>query len=133
MKNKSVILTNEQVSRFKRRVLRETFAVNTTLVRKIRDYVDKNFSYAKYDDINEDGDVIQKIAIQVLGSNREPLQTISPEKMLDKLDAKFNGIIKDDNERRDFIKQVLSDWVDGKITKDGLLSVNSTGKITHQE
>lgn len=125
---KSVILTSEQVGRFKRRLLKETFAVDTNLVRKIRDYVDKNYSYTLYDDINEDGDVVQKTAIQVLGSNREPLQTISPEKMLDKLDAKFNGIIKDDTERRNFIKQVLADWIDGKITKDGLLSVNSTGK-----
>ena len=125
---KSVILTSEQVGRFKRRLLKETFAVDTNLVRKIRDYVGKNYSYTLYDDINEDGDVVQKTAIQVLGSNREPLQTISPEKMLDKLDAKFNGIIKDDTERRNFIKQVLADWIDGKITKDGLLSVNSTGK-----
>ncbi len=125
---KSVVLTNEQVRRYKGRVLREAFAVNTTLVRKVYDYVSKNYTYVKYDDINEDGDVVEKIAIQVLGSNGEPLQTISPEKMIDKIDAKFSGIIKDDKERRDFLRQVLADWVDGKVTKEGLLSVNSTGK-----
>ena len=125
---KSIILTNEQIRRFKGRVLKEAFAVNTSLVRKVYDYVSKNYTYAKYDDINEDGDVVEKIAIQVLGSNGEPLQTLSPQKMLDKIDAKFSGIIKDDTERRNFLRQVLADWVDGNVTKDGLLSVNSTGK-----
>ena len=123
----SIVLTTEQVRRFKRRVLKEAFAVNTTLVRKIYDYVSKNYSHVQYDDINDDGDVVQKTAIQVLGSDGSPLQTISPEKMLDKIDAKFSGAIKDDTERREFIRQVLSDWVDGKVSKDGLLSVNSTG------
>jgi hypothetical protein len=47
--------------------------------------------------------------------------------MLDKIDAKFSGIIKDDTERRNFLRQVLADWVDGKVTKEGMLSVNSTG------
>ena len=125
---KSAIVTTEQLNNFKRRVLKEAFAVNTTLVKTIRDYVDKNYSYTAYDDIDENGDVIQKIAIQVLSANGEPLQTISPEKLLDKIDSKFSGKIKDDNERRDFIRQILKDWVDGKITKDGLLSVNSTGE-----
>ena len=125
---KSVILTTEQIRKFKGRVLKEAFAVNTTLVNEIRDFLDKNFSYAKYDDIDENGDVISKIAIQVLSSNGEPLQTISPEKMLDKMDSKFKEKLKDDKERREFIKQILKDWVDGNITKDGLLSVNSTGK-----
>ena len=125
---KSIILTNEQIRRFKGRVLKETFAVNTSLVRKVYDYVSKNYTYTKYDDINDNGDVVEKIAIQVLGSNGEPLQTLSPEKMLDKIDAKFSGIIKDDTERRDFLRQVLADWVDGNVTKEGMLSVNSTGK-----
>ena len=124
---KSVIITSEQINRFKRRVLSEAFAVNTTLVQTIRDFINKNYSYTTYDDIDENGDVVSKIAIQVLSANGEPLQTISPEKMLDKMDAKFSGKIKDDKERREFIRQILSDWVDGKITKDGLLSVNSTG------
>ncbi|MBP5723280.1 MAG: hypothetical protein J6X18_06880 [Bacteroidales bacterium] len=125
---KSIILTTEQIRRFKGRVLREAFAVNTTLVNDIRAFIDKKFSYTTYDDVNEDGDIVQKVAIQMLSSNGEPLQTISPEKMLDKMDSKFAGKIKDDRERREFIRQILIDWVDGKITKDGLLSVNSTGK-----
>ena len=125
---KSIILTNEQIRRFKGRVLKEAFAVNTSLVRKVYDYVSKNYTFTKYDDINDEGDVVEKIAIQVLGSNGEPLQTLSPQKMLDKIDAKFSGIIKDDTERRDFLRQVLADWVDGNVTKEGLLSVNSTGK-----
>lgn len=124
---KSIVVTEQQLHRFKGRVLKETFAVNTSLVRKVYDYVSKNYSYAKYDDIDENGDVVEKIAIQALGSNGEPIQTLSPQKMLDKIDAKFSGIIKDDTERRNFLRQVLADWVDGKVTKEGMLSVNSTG------
>lgn len=115
------------MNRFKRQVLSEAFAVNTTLVKEIRSFLDKKYAFTKYDDIDENGNVILKIAIQTLSSNGEPLQTISPEKMLDKMDAQFSGKIKDDKERREFIRQVLIDWVDGNITKDGLLSKNSTG------
>jgi hypothetical protein len=125
--NKSIVVTEQQLRRFKSTVLKEAFAVNTSLVRKVYDYVSKNYSYAKYDDIDENGDVVEKIAIQVLGSNGEPIQTLSPQKMLDKIDAKFSGIIKDDTERRNFLRQVLADWVDGNVTKEGMLSVNSTG------
>lgn len=124
---KSIILTSEQMRHFKGRLLKEAFAVNTSLVKKVYDYVEKNFTYTKYDDINDNGDVIERIAIQLLGSNGEPLQTISPEKMLDKMDSKFHGIIKDDKERREFIRQILIDWVDGNVSKNGMLSVNSTG------
>jgi hypothetical protein len=125
--NKSIVVTEQQLRRFKGRVLKEAFAVNTSLVRKVYDYVSKNYSYAKYDDIDENGDVVEKIAIQVLGSNGEPIQTLSPQKMLDKIDTKFSGIIKDDTERKNFLRQVLADWVDGNVTKEGMLSVNSTG------
>lgn len=124
---KSVILTNEQVRRAKGMILKETFAVNTYLVKKVVDYLDKTFAYTKYDDMNENGDVVKNVAVQIITDEREPLQTISVSKMMDKIDPIFKKYIKDDKERRAFLKQVVKDWINGDITRDGLLSVNSTG------
>ena len=40
------------------------------------------------------------------------------------LDDKFNSMVKDEKDRREFLKQIIRDWFDNKISKQGLLSVN---------
>lgn len=120
----SVVLTNEQLKNFKGRVLKESFVVNTALVNKIRELL-KGYNHVVYDDIDENGDVVQRVAIQMLSSNGEPLQTMSPEKLLDKIESNMSEYIKNDNDRRAFVKQVIQDWGDGNISKEGMLSVNS--------
>ena len=40
------------------------------------------------------------------------------------LDDKFNSMVKDEKDSRKFLKQIIRDWFDNKISKQGLLSVN---------
>lgn len=125
---KSVILTNEQLHRFNARVLKEAFAVNMALVNDVRDYL-KGFKNCKYDDLNDDGDVIQKFCVQQLSTNGEPLQTISLEKLIDKTDSRMREKIKNDKDRHEFITRLINDdWLKGKMDKSNYFpSFNSVG------
>ena len=121
---KTIFLTEEQIKSVHSAVLRESLVVNSEFVKSMVKYLNKHFRPVKYDDINEDGDVIQNYAMQVLGSSREPLQTISVERLLGKLDSKFHHKIKDNEDRQKFFKQLVEDWIAGNISKNGDLTVN---------
>lgn len=122
--SKVVYITENQLREAYENALTEAFVINIHLVSAIKKYLDKHFAKAKYDDIDENGDVVEKNAVQVLSISGQPLQTISVEKLLSKLDSKFASNIKDESDRKKFIKQVVDDWMDNKISRDGMLSVN---------
>lgn len=124
MESRTVCITQKQYKEIYETVLREALIVNCELVKSIVKYLNKHFKPVKYDDINADGDIIQPYAFQMLSPNGEPLQTISMDKLLGKVDDKFFHKIKDDNDRHRFFKQVVDDWVNGNISKEGVLSVN---------
>lgn len=121
---KTILLTEKQIKSVYNTVLGESLVVNSEFVKSMEKYLNKHFRPVKYDDINEDGDVIQNYAMQVLGSNGEPLQTISVERLLGKLEGKFRNKIKDDVDRYKFFKQLVKDWIAGDISKYGDLTVN---------
>ena len=58
-------------------------------------------------------------------SNGKTVKVMQPEELLLLLDDKFSKMMEDKNDRMKFLKQVLTDWFDGKISKNGLLSVNT--------
>ena len=124
MEIKTIYITENQYKEIYKTVLREALIVNIDLVKSIVKYLNKHFKPIRYDDINPDGDVVQPYAIQMLSIDGEPLQTISVDKLLDKVDNKFCNKIKDDNDRHRFFKQVIDDWINGNISPEGILSVN---------
>ena len=124
MGNRTVFLTEEQLESVYKTVLRESLIVNIDLVKSIVKYLNKHFKPIRYDDINADGEVVQPYAAQILSVDGQPLQTISLDKLLGKVDSKFCHKIKDENDRHKFLKQVIDDWIAGNISKEGILSVN---------
>ena len=60
----------------------------------------------------------------LLSRDKNPLKTMSMRELLLMLDDKFNSMVKDEKDRREFLKQIIRDWFDNKISKQGLLSVN---------
>lgn len=122
--SKVVYITENQLREAYENALTESFVINTHLVSAIKKYLDKHFTKAKYDDIDANGDVVEKNAVQVLSVSGQPLQTISVEKLVSKLDSKFSSNIKDDKDRKKFLEQVVDDWLHNKITREGMLSVN---------
>lgn len=125
MENKTIFITESQYKEIYETALQEALIVNNELVKSIVKYLKKHFKPVKYDDINADGEVVQPYAIQMLSMDGEPLQTISVEVLLDKIDGVFQKKIKDDGDRKKFYRQIIDDWINGKISKEGILSVNT--------
>ena len=125
MENKTIFITESQYKEIYETALQEALIVNNELVKSIVKYLKKHFRPVKYDDINADGEVVQPYAIQMLSMDGEPLQTISVEVLADKIDGVFQKKIKDDSDRKKFYRQIIDDWINGKISREGILSVNT--------
>lgn len=103
---------------------KETYYPKPEIVLIVKSFLDKGFSKNYQDDIDTNGYPIKKCVVSMLSRNRQPLRTMSMRELLLMLDDKFNSTIKDDKHRKNFLKQVIRDWFDNKISRDGLLSVN---------
>lgn len=104
-------------------LISEAFIPKTELVLTIKEYIDKNFARQMIDDI-EDGYPKKIPSIVMLSVDKQPLKTMSLSEFLMLLDDKFHGIIKNDSDRKKFLKQVIIDWFNNSISKDGILSKN---------
>lgn len=103
--------------------LSEAFIPKADLVLNIKTYLDKNFAKQMLDDI-EDGYPKKVCTVSMLSIDKQPLKTLQMSELLLLLDDKFHNIIKDDIDRKNFLKQVIKDWYQNKITQDGILTKN---------
>lgn len=105
-------------------VIVESFYPTTELVLQIKNYLDKNFAKTEIDDIGENGYPIKIKSAVLLSNKKQPLKTLQPRELLMLMDDKFHKIITNNDDRKKFLKQVIRDWFNGKISKEGVLSVN---------
>ena len=103
--------------------LSEAFIPKADLVLKIKSYLDKNFAKQMLDDV-EDGYPKKVCTVSMLSVDKQPLKTLQMSEFLLLLDDKFHNIIKNDNDRKKFLKQIIIDWFHDKITRDGILTKN---------
>jgi hypothetical protein len=105
-------------------MLQESFYPMSNMVLAIKKFLDNGFERQLQDDIDINGYPKKKCVVTMLSTDRQPLKTMSMRELLLMLDDKFNGFIKDEKDRRSLLKQIIRDWFDKKISKQGLLSVN---------
>lgn len=105
-------------------ILQESFFPMADKVLMVKRFLDKSFSRQLQDDIDENGYPKKKCVVVLKSSDNQPLKTMAMRELLLMLDDKFNSMVKDEKDRRSFLKQIIRDWFDNKITKQGLLSVN---------
>lgn len=118
------IITESERQEIVGRLLTESFYPTAEKVLVIKKYLDDNFSKQSADDIDGNGYPKQTGYFIMLSRDRKPVKQMSASEFLMMLDDKFHSIIKDDNDRKRFLEQVISDWFHGKISRDGVLSVN---------
>lgn len=104
--------------------LLESFFPTSNRVILIKKHLDKNFVKNKVDDIDANGMPCKSYMAMLIGDHKQPLKSFKPQELLVYLDDKFHNIIKNNNDRNIFLKQVLKDWFNDKISKEGVLSVN---------
>lgn len=105
-------------------ILQESFYPMSDMVLMVKRFLDNGFSRQLQDDIDSNGYPKKKCVVTMLSTDRQPLKTMSMRELLLMLDDKFNSMVKDEKDRRNFLKQIIRDWFDNKISKQGLLSVN---------
>lgn len=105
-------------------LLIESFNPSAEKVIIIKDYLDKNFAKSSIDDIDSNGFPSKSNVFNMI-SNGKTVKVMQPDELLLLLDDKFSKMMENKDDRMKFLKQVLTDWFDGKITKNGLLSVNT--------
>lgn len=103
--------------------LSEAFIPKTDLVLQIKKYMDDNFARQKIDDI-ENGYPKKVSTVVMLSSDKQPLKTLQIDEFLMLLDDKFHTVIKNDSDRKKFLKQIIKDWFNGTISKNGILTKN---------
>lgn len=105
-------------------ILQESFFPMSDMVLMVKKFLDKGFTRDLQDDIDSNGYPKKKCVVSMLSTDKQPLKTMSMRELLLMLDDKFNSMVSDESDRRKFLKQVIRDWFDNKISKQGLLSVN---------
>ena len=105
-------------------ILQESFFPMSDIVLTVKKFLDKGFTRDLQDDIDSNGYPQKKCVVSMLSTDKQPLKTMSMRELLLMLDDKFNSMVSDESDRRKFLKQVIRDWFDNKISKQGLLSVN---------
>lgn len=105
-------------------ILQESFFPMSDMVLTVKKFLDKGFTRDLQDDIDSNGYPKKKCVVSMLSTDKQPLKTMGMRELLLILDDKFNSMVSDESDRRKFLKQVIRDWFDNKISKQGLLSVN---------
>lgn len=104
-------------------LISESFIPKPELVLRIKSYIDRSFKPQMLDDIDENG-YPKKVYSVVMLSGNQPVKTLPLSEFLLLLDDKFQKMIKDKEDRKKFLKQVISDWLNNSISREGLLSKN---------
>lgn len=118
------VINNDDEQYFIKKMLTESFFPKSACVIKVKEYLDSNFKKNYADDIGSNGYPIKVKSVTMISSNNQPLKSMSMKELLSLLDGKFQTLIHDKSDRKKFLKQIIIDWFDGKITKEGVLSVN---------
>lgn len=105
-------------------LLTETFYPTSEKVLAIKDYLDANFARQNIDSLDGNGYPIKEKTVMLLSKEKQPLKSMSMKELLRLLDDKFHRMITDTNDRRKFLKQVITDWYNNNIKRNGILSVN---------
>lgn len=133
---KNVILTKEQEQKlisilneeaYSMPVPKKTnkpYCINPEKVLIVKNYLDKGFQRGSYEEIGPNGFPMKRRVVGMLASNGEMLKTLPEEEFLSLLIEKFKNMFSDKDERTLFLKQVMNDWFNDKITVFGGLSVN---------
>lgn len=118
------VIDNNNEQYFIKKMLTESFFPKSACVIKVKKYLDSNFKKNYIDDIGSDGYPIKIKSVTMIGINNQPLKSMDMKELLLLLDDKFQTLIQNEDDRKKFLKQIIIDWFDGKITKEGVLSVN---------
>ena len=110
--------------------MNKPYCIDPEKVLIVKKFLDNGFTKRDYEKVGADGLPKKIKIIQMNASNGEPLKYLYKSQMVDLLIDKFQKMFLDKLERELFMKQVLNDWLNDRISVHGLLSVNALNEST---
>lgn len=108
-------------------MLNESFHPKSSLVLRVKEYLDRNFKRTTVNDIDANGYPSDEKTVTWVNGRGDALKSMNMSQLLDLLDDRFNSSIKNNKDRKEFLKQVIIDWYTYSISRDGILSKNTIG------
>lgn len=123
-RGKKIIITESQFNELKKRIS-ESYFVEPEKVKIVKQFLDDNFVKGVLPSIGEDG---YAKPIWIVGMKipfSKEVKNMSATQAFYLLQDKFKHIYSEPKQRDRFLKKVLVDWYNDKISKHGLLSINN--------
>lgn len=124
-KKRKIFITEEQLNFINESISQEKMIVEPNKVIVVKKFLDKNFQRGGISTIGEDGYPITLKIVAMKGTDGQPLKNMNAEQLFYLLQDKFKGLCSDTNKRDKLLKQIIKDWYKDKISKHGMLSVNT--------
>ena len=100
------------------------YSVEPEKVKIVKKFLDTNFIKAGIPTIGEDGYPKTVPIVAMKGTDGNPVRNMTDKQLLELLEDKFQKIYSDASKAKRFLSQIIKDWYYGKISNDGMLSVN---------
>lgn len=123
-KGKKIYITESQFKELKER-LSESYFVEPEKVKIVEKFLDENFVRGAIPSIGEDGYAKPILIVGMKIPYSDKMKNMTATQVFYLLQDKFSKIYSDLKQRDRFLKKVLIDWYNRKISKHGLLSVNN--------
>ena len=104
--------------------MNKPYTINPDKVLVVKKFLDGNFQKGNAEFIGNNGRLTKVRIISIPDSNGESLRDLTADNLVDLLIDRFKNMFADQNERSLFMKQVVKDWMDDKITVNGILTTN---------
>ena len=84
----------------------------------VKKFLDDNFKKANIDKLDDKGNPIKYEVVVQLTKDKKPIKTKSDKQLFYYLQERFKDILPED-ERDEFLKDVIIKWYNNKISKNG--------------
>ena len=115
------LLNKKYVRENKKDKINENYINKVSVVKK---FLDNTFVKADMSTINDEGLPQKKPIVGMKDNNGNVVKNLSPQQLFYLIQDKFKHIYLDKEKRDKFLKQIIIDWYNNKISKEGLLSIN---------
>lgn len=120
---KKIILDERQEKNLFETILQESIYGLSDKVNIIKKYLDNNFIKADYDSMDDNGDMKSNSLVIMKDTKQQPTQhRMTLEQLFEKLKYKYQNIITNKEERDKFLWQLVNDWYNNRISKNGNLT-----------
>lgn len=120
---KRIIINEKKESNLLQYLIKEEYNLSDKVL-LVKKYLDDHFARAdvsKLDDTS--GKPTTEKVVAWLDDYKQLVKNITDVQLFYVIQDEFKNIITDKNERDNFLKQIIKDWYNHKITKNGSLSV----------